>query len=595
MEDAGAFAGVAEIVAARGGARPVVATSAVIDHPATRYDMRPWILAAACLVLGACAANRPGPRPGPPDLILTGGKVFTADSARPWAEAVAIRGDRIVAVGTSAEVGRLRGRDTRVVALEGRVVVPGFNDAHDHVGAAEVGVEFATGASPLPDPDAAQVLDSLRALVRRTPPGTWLHTVVGLRVLEDTAARRTALDRVAPAHPVLLRGWTGHGAVLNSAALRALEIPEDVRDPLGGWHERDAAGRLTGALNEYADWAALRRLYSGVPDSMVVASLRAYAAESVRLGVTSVQSMNGYLDPAKTTRVLGAARLPIRLRAIPYLMTSPSGRSTAEWAGVERDPAPRSTISGAKWVLDATPIERNALMREPYRDRPGWRGRLNFPEDTIRAILAEALAGREQLMLHVAGDSTLRVAFAAMQSLAPDSVWRRLRVRIEHGDWLAGDLLPVARRLGVVLVQNPTHFAFDTAMLRQRFGRVPADFQQSRSVVEAGIPVAIGSDGPRNPFLNLMFAVAHPTHPGESLTREQAVTAYTLGSAYAEFAERDKGTLAPGKLADLAVLSQDIFAVMPHALPATVSVLTLVGGEVVHDRLTRAGGEPRPR
>ncbi|HEV2736162.1 MAG TPA: amidohydrolase [Longimicrobiaceae bacterium] len=547
---------------------------------------------AATLVLLPVAAPAQNARAGPPDLILTGGKVFTADPARPWAEAVAVRGGRIVAVGTTAEVARLGGRSTRRIALGGRVVVPGFNDAHDHAGAAEYGVPFATGASPTPDPEPALVLDSLGALARRTPPGTWLHTVVGLRVLEDGAARREALDRVAPDHPVLLWGWTGHGAVVNTAGLRALGIGEEVRDPVGGWYERDAAGRLTGALREYAEWAALRRLYSGVPDSAVVAALRRYAEEGARLGITSVQSMNGYLDPAKTTRVLRAARLPIRFRAIPYLMTDSSGRRLAEWRDVERSPAPLSVVSGAKWVLDATPIERDALMREPYADRPGWHGRLNFHPDTVRAILAEALTGREQLMLHVAGDSTLRVVFAAMRALAPDSAWRRLRVRIEHGDWLAGDLLPVARRLGVVLVQNPSHFAFDPAMLRQRFGRVPAGFQQSRSILAAGVPVAIGSDGPRSPFLNLMFAVAHPTHPGESLTREQAVTAYTRGSAYAEFAEGEKGTLAPGMLADLAVLSQDVFTVPVEALPATTSVLTLVGGTVVHDELTRS---PSPR
>jgi predicted amidohydrolase YtcJ len=161
-------------------------------------------------------------------------------------------------------------------------------------------------------------------------------------------------------------------------------------------------------------------------------------------------------------------------------------------------------------------------------------------------------------------------------------------VRLEHGDFVSGDLLPVARRLGVVVVQNPTHFAIDPALLRRRYGRVPEQFQTVRSILAAGVPLAFGSDGPRSPGLNLMFAVTHPTDPAEALTREQAVTAYTRGSAYAEFAEHEKGTLAPGMLADLAVLSQDIFTVPTEALPATVSVLTLVGGAIVHDDLTRA-------
>lgn len=556
--------------------------------------MRPTLLAALCILCGACA-HAQNNRPAAPDLVLTGGKVFTADPARPWAEAVAIRGERIVAVGSTDEVSRLAGTATRRIALDGRVVVPGFNDAHDHAGGAEYGASFATGPSPMPDPEPGVVLDSVRALAARTPPGTWLRTTIGMRILEDGAATRAALDRAAPDHPVLLWSWTGHGTVVNGAALRALGITESARDPAGGWYERDAAGRLTGVMHEYAEWGVLRRLHSGVPDGSVAASLRAYASAAAAMGITSVQLMNGYLDPAKTVRVLREARVPIRVRSIPFLTTGPAGREVAEWRGIDRNPAPHTVISGAKWVLDATPIDRNALMRQPYADRAGWHGRPNFPPDTVRAILAEALATREQVMLHIAGDSTLRVVFGAMQALAPDSVWRPLRVRIEHGDWLSGELLPVARRLGIVLVQNPTHLALDPAVLRQRFGGIPSGFQPLRSVLDAGVPVAFGSDGPNNPFLNLMFAVTHPTHPHEAITREQAVTAYTRGSAFAEFAERDKGTLAPGMLADLAVLSQDIFIVPARALPGTTSLLTLVGGNVVHDRLTSgsaAGARP---
>lgn len=526
-----------------------------------------------------------------PDLILTGGKVFTADSARPWAEAVAIRGDRIVAVGSTAEVSRLAGASTRRVALDGRVVIPGINDAHDHTGGAEFGVRFIADPSPMPDPPFAAVLDSVRAVAARTPAGTWIRTSIGARVLDETTAPRAALDRAAPNHPVLLSGWTGHGAVVNSAALRVLGIPETARDSAGGWYERDASGRLTGVMHEYAQWRILQRLRSGTPDSAIVASLRRYAASAAAMGITSVQIMNGYLDAPTTVRVLRQARLPIRMRSIPFSMTGSPAGAAAEWRGVDRNPAPNTVISGNKWILDATPIDRNAAMRQPYADRPGWHGRLNFPPDTIRAILAQTLASREQLMLHISGDSALPVLFSAMRSLAPDSTWRPLRVRIEHGDWLSGELLATARALGIVLVQNPTHLALDPAMLRARFGGAPAGLLPLRSVLTAGVPLAFGSDGPNNPFLNVMLATVHPTHRDEAVTREQAVIAYTRGSAYAEFAERDKGTLAPGMLADLAVLSQDIFTVPPPALPGTTSVLTLVGGRIVHDALT--GGPPR--
>ena len=547
------------------------------------------LLAVACTTLcfattraGAQAVPRTA-RPPAPDIILSGGKVFTADTARPWAEALAITGERIVAIGTTAEVRRLAGRSTREVALGGRVVIPGINDAHDHLGDARPGVAFRTSAAPTPDPTLAQVLDSVRALAARTPAGTWIQTTIGLRVLDDTAARRGALDRAGPSHPVHLgTGW-GHGAVLNTAALRALGIGEAAADPLGGWYERDAAGRLTGRLDEYAQWGALRRLHSTLPERAVVAGLRAFADSSVRLGVTTVQDMAAYVDPPRTLGAFRAARLPIRVRLIRWSIPTAAGRNEAEWVVRDTHPAPRTVVSGRKWVVDGKPVERLALMRAPYADRPGWYGRLDFPPDTLRAMLAAALRpGAPQIHLHVVGDSTTALVLAQMAALAPDSVWRQRRVRFEHGDWVAGDLLPLARRLGVVVVQSPSHWA-DRAVVRARLGDRAERMFAVRSLLAAGVPLAIGSDGPRNPFLNVLFATVGPANRAEALTREQAITAYTRGSAYAEFAEREKGTLAPGMLADLAVLSQDVFTVPAAALPATRSVLTMVGGRVVHD------------
>ena len=526
-------------------------------------------------------------RPPAPDLLLTGGKVFTADSTHPWAEAVAIRGDRIVAVGTSIELNRLVGPKTRRIALGGRVVVPGFNDAHDHLGAAPFGVYFATGGPQPPEPSASVVLDSLRALVKRVPPGTWVQTTIGPDLVADTAVGRAALDRIAPKHPVMLMAWTGHGMVLNSAALQLLGITDAVRNPLGGTLERDTMGRLTGVLQEYAGWNIVRKLNSALPAATLGRVFRRYADDAVRSGITSVQDMNGYLDPATTLRVLRATPLPIRLRVIPFLLTDSAGLKSDEWQLVDSNPAPRVVVSGVKWIFDGTPLERLALMRTPYADRAGWYGQLEFPADTMRAILARALATRQPLHLHVVGDSTAKLVLDMMQTLAPDSVWRPLRVRFEHGDGVSGDLIPVAKRLGIVVVQNPTHFAFAPGVMQKRFGGTPPGYQGVRSLLAAGIPLALGSDGVNNPFLNIMFATIHPNDPAESLTREQAVTAYTRGSAYAEFAEGEKGTISPGMLADMAVLTQDIFTVPGERLPGTRSVLTLVGGKIVYDGLKR--------
>lgn len=537
----------------------------------------PRTLRASCLLgllsgLGAAHLHAQRPPRSVPTLILTGGRIFTADSVRPWAQALAIRKDRVVAVGTDTEVRRLAGPATHEIALGGRVVIPGINDSHDHLGDIPLTGEFRTGASPTPDPTVAQVLDSVRSVAMRTPPGTWIKADIGLRVLDDTAMRRSALDRVAPGHPVLLHSWWGHGALLNTTALRTLGIVDTAPDPLGGWYERDQSGRLTGRLDEYAEWGAIRRLYSTLPESALVAGLRTFADSSLRMGVTTVQDMAGYLDPGLTTRTFRDARLPIRVRLIRWSIPNALGLNDAEWDSVNARPASMVAVFGRKWVLDGTPIEQNALRRAAYAGTPEWHGRLNFPMDTVRAILAAALRpGAPQLHLHIVGDSTVDLVLSQMQALAPDSAWRTRRVRFEHAPGLRGPLIERAHRLGIVIAQ-------------------PRAGSPLRAWHDGGIPLAYGSDGLRNPFYNLMVAVTGQRgNPAETLTREQAVVMYTRGSAYAEFAEGEKGTLAPGMLADLAVLSQDIFTIPPQALPGTTSLLTIVGGRIVRDKLTPSG------
>ncbi|MGI8559781.1 MAG: amidohydrolase [Solirubrobacteraceae bacterium] len=530
------------------------------------------VLGASCLALVAAASHVRAQPPlrTAPSLILTEGKLFTSDSARPWAEAIAIRGDRVVAVGTTAEVRRLAGRGTREITLGGRVVIPGINDSHDHVGDVALPGEFRTSASPTPDPPLAQVLDSVAAVAARVPDGSWIKTTIGLRILDDSAARRATLDRASGGRPLILSAWWGHGALLNTAALRELGIPDSAADPLGGWYERDVRGRLTGRLDEYAAWGVERRIYSAIPEQRLVAALSAFADSSLRVGVTTVQDMAGYLEPRLTVRAFRDARLPIRVRLIRWSIPDAAGRNEGEWDAVDAHPVPMVAVSGRKWVLDGTPIERDAFRRAPYAGSLAWRGRLDFPPDTIRAMLAEALRpGAAQLHLHIVGDSTAEIVLSQMQALASDSTWRSKRVRFEHGALTTDSQLARALRLGIVISQP-------------RYGA------RLRWWHEAGIPLAYGSDALRSPFYNFMMAVTGGPRPSEALSREDAAVMFTRGSAYAEFAEREKGTLAPGMLADLAVLSQDIFTVPPSALAATTSVLTIVGGRIVHDNFTRS-------
>jgi predicted amidohydrolase YtcJ len=530
------------------------------------------------------------------DVVLLGGRVYTAyttPSGVAWAQAVAVRGDRVLAVGTDAQVRALAGPATRVIALGGRTVVPGINDAHDHVDPA-FGVPVRTVDGPEPDPPLALVLDSVRAVAARTPTGGWLSATVGMRVVDDTLGRLAALDRAAPDHPVLLRVPWGHFLQANHAALRAMGIDESSRDPAGGWYGRDADGRLNGLLHENAALMHMRRLkHARLPARAYADAYRALSDEALRYGITTVQDMSDGKGAADAVAGLRSADVPLRVRLVEWPVDDGrGGRAVAEWNAAPRRVGARAVVSGRKYMLDGTPLERLAMQRRDYADRPGWRGRLNYPPDTVRAILAEALRSREQLMLHAVGDSTVRLVLGLMQALAPDSAWKARRPRIEHGDWLSPDLLPAAERLGVVLVQNPAHLMLGPPLLRARYGRATPDFQPLRDVGRSSVRLALGSDGPRNPWLNVLFATTHANSPAQALTREQAVHAYTFGAAYAERAEGEKGTLRTGQLADLAVLSQDPFTVPPPALPATTSVLTMIGGRIAYDagvlRATRA-------
>jgi predicted amidohydrolase YtcJ len=277
------------------------------------------------------------------------------------------------------------------------------------------------------------------------------------------------------------------------------------------------------------------------------------------------------------------APTPIRMRVIRMAGTTVNGRDKTEGRSLPVHPAPLITVSGTKWLLDGSPIERTAALRKPYTDLPSTSGELDFPEKEMEAMLRESLQNDDQLMVHSVGDRATELFLDAMDATGGPKAWSDRRVRIEHGDGIMPDLIPRVKRMGLVVVENPTHLALRELFVK-RYGVERADqMQPMRSLLDAGIPLALGSDGPNNPYLNIMLATIYPGKPREAITREQAVIAYTLTAAYSEFAEKDKGSLEPGKLADLAVLSQDIFSVPPPELPKTESVLTMVGGKIVYD------------
>lgn len=528
-----------------------------------------WVVA-----LGACRVAAPSA-----DTVLFNGKVFTANPDRPWAEALAIRGQRIIAVGDNASINAQAGASTRRIDLGGRTVVPGFNDAHVHVAPRPPAYRVA-----LPEePTTGMVEQALQSAKHTAPPGLWLDVEIGGRVLDDVSVDRAWLDARVLDRPVILQAFTGHGMILNSAALTLTGVAESIQDPEGGRFGRDSAGRLNGRVEEYAEQLVRRRLTALVPAAESRAAYLKMSREAVALGITSVQETGLGDRHAKVVADLIAADLPLRWRAMRFPMREGGGDLQDSKPLVPPQPTRKIDARGMKWILDGTPIDRLAALRAPYADRPGANGRMNLSPDRLAQIVGWAYGSEDPLAVHAVGDAAIAAYLSALEAAGSADTWRAKRPRLEHGDMLAPDLLPRAKALGVVVVQNPAHFMLRAPLVARLGDQRMTTMQPMKSLLAAGIPVAIGSDGPLSPFLNIMFAILHPVNPAEALSREEAVTAYTRGSAYAEFMEKEKGWLVPGALADLAVLSADLFTVPLEQLPSLHSVLTLIGGQSAHD------------
>lgn len=513
-----------------------------------------------------------------PSLIVVNANIFTADPGRPRAEALAIEDGLFSAVGGNAEVRALAGSGTRIIDAGGRLATPGLIESHVHLGSTLPSPPLPMPGLPFPGPTAEQALAAVAAAAQT--PGDWISAWIGPLVARDQRNWRVALDAVAPDRPVLLRGFWGHTAIVNSAALKRIGIAEDVTDPIGGQWGRDASGRLNGRADEGASPVPEIRATPSDP-AKLAPSFEAAGQRYARWGVTSIHLMNSGKSLEVTLDTLAKAKTPQKWTVYswaPGAVTSIAGA----WSAMDSAPKtlpPRVRIDGPKWMLDGTPVEQNALRREAYAGRPDWRGRSNHSDAQLREILQTALRRPGQMALHVVGDAETDRVFAMMESLASAQAWREKRVRIEHGDGIRDDTLAQALRLGVVVIQNPTHFPPAGAPRR------PTEpHSMLKSLLAAGVPVALGSDGgaeEANPFLNIMLATTYVASPREALSREQALLAYTAGAAYAEKQERSKGRVGMGMAADLALLSQDILTVPLAALPATRSLLTLVDGEIV--------------
>lgn len=531
------------------------------------------------LMTGGCGAQQ---TTNVPDTILIKGNVFTGTPEGPYVEAIALKGPRILAVGTSEQISSMAGPATKVIDLAGRLVIPGINDSHLHFQEDPIGIKVDFGSM---EPSCSHALELLQQAAAKVPRGTLLSGTIGQEAFFDPACTAAALDRVAPGDAVVLGTWTPHAGILNQAAAKRFGIDTSAPPPLAGWYGKDLKSQHWDGVVHQGAWFRIFDMLMSEPSGQE-ARLRRLLEGDARWGITSVTLIE--FHPALRVAQLSAINSPLRVRLVPALAYQEQNRRRKpEYPPVPARLADRVSVSGEKWLLDSGTIERSGAMRAPYADDPTNSGQIDFPVEEMRAILEEAKRRNRQLLLHAIGDRTIETLLTLMEETGGAQAWAKQRLRIEHGDGLMPDLIPRAERLGLIVVQNPMHFTFGELFLRRLGPERLAVFQPFRSLLDSGIPLVIASDGVTdtallNPYLNIMLATGYPGKPQQSLTLLQALKAYTETAAYAEFAENSKGRLEPGKLADLAVLSQDIFHVPSADLPKTESLLTIVGGRVAY-------------
>ena len=560
------------------------------------------VLLTAALGLATAACGRGG---GPPaDLILHGGRVYTVDPAQPWAEAVAVRGDRIARVGGEAGVLALRGPATRVIDLGGRLVLPGFNDGHTH---------FLDGALGLEQVDlaGAATLSGIQERVRRYaaahPDEPWILGFGWLySTFPDRLPHRRDLDAAEPDRPVLLYSYDGHTAWVNSAALRAAEVDAATPDlPASkGTIVRDPkTGAPTGALKEGA-MGLLERVIPKPSRERKLEALRRGFEHAASLGVTSIQNCSGGREEIDLYAELDRqGLLTLRTRTAFPMPDNPVEVNDAFVARLvaARDAHKDGRVQAgtAKFFADGVIESNTAAMLEPYANDPATRGTPHYDARQLEAMVRRIDAAGLQIYIHAIGDAGVRMALDALETAMRERPGRQRRHRLEHIETIDAADIPRFGRLGVLASMQPYH-AYPEPNLLDVWaanigpGRVPRAFAWN-ALAASGARLVFGSDWPvvtLDPIPGIHNAVLRQDTEGrpeggwvpeQRVTLEQAIAAYTINGAWASFEEDVKGSVTEGKLADLAVLSQDLFAVPPADIHRTRVVLTVFDGRVVYE------------
>ena len=542
----------------------------------------------------APAARAAAQSPEPATLILTDAVIHTVDANRPEAEAVAVRGDRIVFVGSERGAMVYRGPGTRVIDLDGRTVLPGFIDAHTHLTGLgdQLRILDLVGTRSF-----ERIIDLVSERAAAVPAGRWIEgRGWDQNDWSDTRLpEHGALSEAVPDNPVALRRVDGHALMVNARALEIAGITRDTPDPEGGRIVRDPeTGEATGVLVDRAMGLVSRHIPKRSRAERIEA-IELAIEEALRWGVTSIHDAG---VGAETIELYKELARDGRYRLRNYVMVRADDETLARFfksgpeVGLYDD---HLTIRSIKITIDGALGSRGAALLEPYSDEPGRTGLVTTPPERVRRVAVEALKSGFQLNVHAIGDRGNRLALDAFESALEEVPVADHRFRIEHAQVLHRQDIPRFAELDVIPSMQQTHQMSDMYWAIDRLGWTRARGAYAwRSLLDTGVTIPAGTDfpvEPVNPFRTFLAAITRADEegwpsggwfPGQAMTRAEALKSMTIWAAYAAFEEGVKGSITAGKLADFVVLSQDIMSVAPDRIMDTRVEMTIVGGAVVY-------------
>jgi predicted amidohydrolase YtcJ len=553
-----------------------------------------FLLLALCSAIAASVNAETG------QTVFIDANIYTMNERQPRAEAIAVKGDRIVFVGSNADGKKYQTEGARTVDLGGKTVVPGLTDSHCHIfgiGEREMNLNLE-GTNTLED-----FLAKVKERVAKTEPGKW---ITGRGWIETfwkppQFPTRADLDKIAPDNPVFLTRADGHAAVANSAALRSAKIEKETPNPFGGEILRDKqTGEATGMLLDHAQ----ELVRKNIPQPTEAERREAFVVgvkREVSLGWCQIQNAGSNLDDLPPMKqALEAGQCKVRVYNAVYA-PGPAGATLLKDGPVLNQFDHRFTQRTIKVVFDGALGSRGAALLEPYADAPETSGYLTQKESELQPIFEEALRQGVQIETHAIGDRANRIILdlydKAMKAVPSDKrKVREPRWRVEHAQILTAQDIPRFSKLGIIASMQPSHAISDLFFAPSRLGKERlAGAYAWQSLLKTGAVICGGSDAPverGEPMIEFYAAVSRKSikgesldgwHPEQAVSREQALKMFTLAPAFAAFEEKDKGSIENGKLADLTVLSADIMKIPePEILKATCA-MTVIGGEIVYE------------